>query len=65
MAGSCPAGDTVEKTWRHLDSFQHDADLHAWVPRVACEACGAKQVGVPWARSGLGFTLLFEAQVLG
>jgi len=22
--------DTVKKTWRHLDFFQHQAFLHAW-----------------------------------
>ena len=63
-AGGCPAHDTTEKTWRHLNFFQHEAYLHARVPRVACEACGVKLVEVPWARSGSGFTLMFEAMVL-
>ena len=62
--GGCPAHDTTEKTWRHLDFFQHEAFLHARVPRVSCEACGVKLVEVPWARSGSGFTLLFEALIL-
>jgi transposase len=35
--GGCPAHDTLEKTWRHLNFFQHEAFLHARVPRVACE----------------------------
>ncbi len=60
----CKAWDTKPQEWRHLDFFQHEAHLHARVPRVTCEACGVKQVGVPWARSGSGFTLLFEALVL-
>jgi transposase len=36
------------------------------VPRVNCpnEGCGVKQVQVPWARAGSGFTLLFEALVM-
>lgn len=63
-AGGCSAHDTSEKTWRHLNFFQHEAYLHARVPRVACEACGVKLAEVPWARSGSGFTLLFEAMVL-
>lgn len=63
-AGGCPAHDTSEKTWRHLDFFQHEAYLHARVPRTKCEDCGVKLVDVPWARSGSGFTLLFEAMVL-
>ncbi len=61
-----PAYDTTEKTWRHLNFFQYEAYLHAFVPRVNCpnEGCGVKQIQVPWARAGSGFTLLFEALVM-
>lgn len=61
-----PAYDTTEKEWRHLNFFQYEAYLHARVPRVNCpnEGCGVKQVTVPWARAGSGFTLLFEALVM-
>ena len=61
-----PAYDTTEKTWQHLNFFQYEAYLHARVPRVNCpnEGCGVKQVQVPWARAGSGFTLLFEALVM-
>jgi transposase len=62
--GSCPVHDSVEKTWRHLDFFQHKALLHARLPRVRCPEHGVRQVSVPWARPGSGFTLLFEALVL-
>jgi transposase len=58
---ACPVHDTESKTWRHLDFFQHQAFVHARVPRVACPAHGVRQVTVPWARPGSGFTLLFEA----
>jgi transposase len=61
---NCPVHDTVEKTWRHLDFFQHRALLHARLPRVRCPEHGVRQVSVPWARPGSGFTLLFEALVL-
>ena len=57
----CGVHDTEAKTWRHLDFFQHQAYLHARIPRVACPAHGVHQVSVPWARPGSGFTLLFEA----
>ena len=60
-ADDCPVHDTTEKTWRHLDFFQHQAFLTARVPRITCTKCGVKQVGVPWARKGSGFSLLFEA----
>jgi transposase len=60
----CKVHDTEEKTWRHLDFFQHQAYLSARVPRVVCEEHGVKQVKLPWARERSGFTLLFEALVM-
>lgn len=60
-AADCPVHDTTKKTWRHLDFFQHQAFLHARTPRITCSKCGVRQVEVPWARPGSGFTLLFEA----
>ena len=56
--------DTEQKTWRHLDFFQHQAYLTARVPRVDCPEHGVCQVKVPWARERSGFTLLFEALVM-
>lgn len=58
------AHDTVERTWRHLDFFQHAAYLKARVPRCKCERHGVKTVEVPWGRTGSGFTLLFEALIM-
>ena len=41
------------------------AFIHSCVPRVACSQCGKTgQVIVPWARSGSGFTQLFDAFVI-
>ena len=60
----CPVHDTAAKTWRHLDFFQHQAFLHARVPRVRCPQHGVHLASVPWARAGSGFTLLFEALIL-
>jgi transposase len=60
----CRAYDTSAKQWRHLNFFEHETVLHARVPRVECRQCGVKQVRVPWARPGSGFTLLFEALVM-
>jgi len=64
-AADQPIHDRNRRSWRHLDFFQYEAWLHAEVPRVGCTACGkTTQVGVPWAREGSGFTLLFEALAL-
>lgn len=60
----CKAYDTSDKTWRHLNFFQHEAYLHVRTPRVQCPQHGIKLVEVPWARHGSGFTLLFEALLL-
>ena len=60
----CDVHDTKDRTWRHLNFFQYETYLHARVPRVKCSQCGIKQVEVPWARPGSGFTLLFELLVL-
>jgi len=60
----CPVHGTTEKTWRHLDFFQHQAFLTARVPRIECPTHGVRLTNVPWARPGSGFTLHFEAMAL-
>lgn len=55
------AYDTEEKTWRHLNFFQHESYLHCRVPRIMMSDGKYRTVHVPWARSESGFTLLFEA----
>jgi transposase len=60
----CPVHDTEPHTWRHLNFFEHEAYLHARVPRVRCPEHQVKQVQVPWARGRSDFTLLFEALVM-
>lgn len=54
---------TVEKTWRHLNFFQHRCYLHCNVPRIHTQAGETKMVEVPWSRKHHGFTLLFESVV--
>jgi len=59
------AYDTVEKSWRHLNFFQHEAYLTARVARVDCPKCGVLLIdNIPWARRESGFTLLFEAMIM-
>jgi len=63
----CKAYDTAERTWRHLNFFEHVTyitAITARLPRVECPDCGVQTVSVPWARDGSGFTLLFEAFIL-
>lgn len=55
------AHDTVERTWQHLNFFQHECFLHAKVPRVKQKDGKIRTQKVPWARPRSGFTLLFEA----
>ena len=58
---ACPVHDTVELTWQHLNFFEHNSYLHCAVPRIKTPDGNVETVSVPWARSGSGFTLLFEA----
>jgi transposase len=60
----CGVHDTKEKVWRHLNFFEHKCYLHCRVPRIKTKAGKVKLIDVPWARSGSGFTLLFEAFVM-
>ena len=60
----CGAYDSAERTWRHLNFFEHKTHLHARQPRIECPEHGIKTVAVPWARPGSGFTLLLEAFIL-
>lgn len=53
--------DTVDRSWRHLNFWQYPTYLHARVPRVIGPDGKVRQVEVPWARPGSGFTALFEA----
>jgi transposase len=53
--------DTEERSWQHLNFFEHNCYIHARVPRIKQKDGKVKTVVVPWARPGSGFTLLFEA----
>jgi len=61
---ACKAHDTVEKTWRHLDFFQHKCYLHCRAPRIKNSEGKVVLVETPWARKESGFSLLFEAYAL-
>jgi transposase len=61
---SCPGYDSRERSWRHLDTCQFKTILVADVARIECSEHGVKQVRVPWAEPGSGFTALMEAVVI-
>ena len=56
--------DTEEKTWRHLNFFEHECYLHCRTPRIKLDNGKVRLVSPPWAGLNKGFTLLFEALLL-
>jgi transposase len=60
----CPGYDTRRRSWRHLDTCQYKTILVADVPRLECPTHGVRQIDVPWAEPGSGFTALMEALVI-
>ena len=61
----CAVYDASERSWRHLNFFQFECYVHAYVPRVnGGDPDGVKTIEVPWARPGSGFTLLMESLIV-
>jgi transposase len=58
------AYDTKDKTWRHLNFFEHECYLHARVPRVKLPNGKTKLIKTPWEGLSNGFTLLFEVLLM-
>ncbi len=56
--------DNVEKSWRHLNFFQHECYLHCRIPRVKPEDGKIRQIEAPWEGKSNGFALLLEALLL-
>ena len=64
QTGEHPVHDTVTKTYRHLNFFQHECEFEVRVPRVKLPDGKVVQVSPPWAGKLSGLSLLFEAFVL-
>src|SRR5437773_82974 len=62
--GVHPVHDTVTKSYRHLNFFQHECHLQVRTPRVKLPDGSVRLVEPPFAGRLSGFTLLFEALVL-
>jgi transposase len=56
-----PVYDHRRRQWRHLDTCDFITIIEADVPRISCRDHTIKQITVPWAESGSGFTAMFEA----
>ena len=63
-SGEHPVHDTLTKTYRHLNFFQHECVLEVRTPRVKLPDGSVHLVKPPFAGKLSGFTLLFEALVL-
>jgi len=62
--GVHPVHDTVPKTYRHLNFFQHECRLQVRTPRVKLPNGSVRLVEPDFAGRLSGFTLLFEALIL-
>ncbi len=62
--GVHPVHDTVIKTYRHLNFFQHECRLQVRMPRVKLPNGSVRSVEPDFAGRLSGFTLLFEAMIL-
>ena len=62
--GEHPAHDTVTKTYRHMNFFQHECLLQVRTPRVKLPNGSVRLVEPDFAGRLSGFTLLFEALIL-
>jgi len=60
----CPVYDHQERSWKHLNFFQHECYIYGQIPRVKTPDGSIRLVEVPWAQPGSSFTLLFEYNIL-
>ncbi len=56
--------DTLDKTWRHLNFFEHECYLNCRTPRIDLGGNKTELIPPPWAGVVSGFTLLFEALIM-
>jgi transposase len=64
VSGEYAVQDTLAKTYRHLNFFQHECVLEVRTPRLKLPDGTVRLVKPPFAGKLSGFTLLFEALVL-
>lgn len=64
IQGEFKAYDTINKTWRHLNFFEHECRLHCRTPRIKTGDGKVRLITPSWAGLNSGFTLLLEALIL-
>lgn len=64
ISGNFPVHDTVQKSWQHLNFFEHSCHIKARVPRIKTDDGIVRLIRAPWEGMNNGFTLLFEALIL-
>lgn len=54
----------ADRTWRHLNFWEHKTIIHARIPRTKCINCNrVLTINVGWSRPRSRFTRLFEYEV--
>jgi transposase len=64
ISGKFKPYDRKEKTWRHLNFFEHECYLTCRVPRIKTDNGKVRLITPPWEGKCPGFTLLFEVLLL-
>ena len=64
IQGEFKAYGTINKTWRHLNFFEHECHLHCRTPRIKTGDGKVRLITPSWAGLNSGFTLLLEAFIL-
>jgi len=64
ISGIFAVHDTVQKTWQHLNFFEHECHISARVPRIKTDDGKVRLIKTPWEGVHNGFTLLFETLIL-
>ncbi len=64
VEGEYKAYDTIEKSWRHLNFFEHECYLRARIPRVKTPDGKIHVIEPAWSGFLNGFTMLFEALIM-
>jgi len=64
IKGEFSVYDTTQKSWQHLNFFEHKCHIIARVPRIQTDDGKVRLIKTPWEGANSGFTLLFEALIL-